>query len=1147
MILYKHIKKHFPRIFLLGLTVLFFIAVFFLPSILDESYINKGTIENSKYHPSEIPNDWLAQQRCYPYPEIKLKSYLLGMEQAGTIHDHSKGSKFSWQASGPDNIGGRITDIAIHPNTLSTIYVGAASGGIFKSTNSGVSWVNIFTDATAISIGDLAIDPTNENVIYAGTGEANASSYSFFGNGIYKSIDAGANWTHIGLDSSVYIGRIIVDSTNPNRIFVAACGNLFSPNQQRGVFRSDDGGLSWTRKLFVNDSTSAIDIVQNPANPNILYAAMWERMRGLNYRNSFGDGSGIYYSGDGGDNWIELTSGLPSGPGVGRIGLTIANSNPSVLYAFYDNSSGVEIYKTTNGGSTWIRVNDGPIQGFTSYFGWYFGQIRVDPANENRVFALGVTLYRSNDGGSSWSGVNSGIHVDHHAMYIDKNSGIIYEGNDGGLYFSDDYCSSWTKINNLPITQFYAIDIDNTFPYRIYGGTQDNGTVRTLTGAISNWQHILGGDGMYCLVNHTNPDIIFAETQWGSLYRSVNGGNYFTWIASQFYSDRKNWMAPFAMHPVNTDILYFGTFRIWKTLDGGNQWTAVSGDLTAGDDGSTYHTITTIDISPLDPDIVIAGTDDGRVHISTDGGGNWSAIYTGLPDRWITRVATDPFNDSTIYATVSGFRWDEPLSHLFKSIDLGQNWTDISSGLPEIPMNCIALDPLIHDRIFVGSDAGVFYSDNGGQGWTGLSQGIPNVAVTSIKIHNTTRKLVAGTYGCSTYSLSLDSIVGNLSLAGTVKYENSIGTELNNIEVFLHDSLLNIVDSTRTNYFGYYSFFNIPAGAYQLNATSDKPWGGGNSTDALLVMYHFIGLDTLSGISLDAADTDGSGYVNSADALMIQKRFVSMIDSFPVGDWIFEKHSVSLVTGTAATDNFAGLCFGDPNGSYIPPSTKESMLKLKKSGIVKIKENENVCLAVSSDTHFQMGALSLILNYDDNCFEVIDVVSNLSQHNFLFNILADEVRISWYNYPSEKINKDDTLLSLCLKKNNPFAHHSFTLNGQVEICDEDGDILNDILFYYPEILSKITGTGDFLQLYPNPFTEQITINFELLDDDYVSIRIFDVNGRFVRGIYNGFLEKSEYSFIWDGTDSNDQKLKKGQYFLLLERTHKTETRKLILF
>ncbi len=716
----------------------------------------------TKNETDEFPNQWMDRQRCYPYKKIKLKSYLSGMEQAYKLRKKASKTRYNWELLGPTNIGGRITDIAINPETPSTIYVGGASGGILKTIDNGESWQNIFKDSPVISIGDIAIDPNNENIIYAGTGEANASSQSFFGDGIYKSNDAGLSWEHIGLDSSSYIARIIVDYSNSQRIFVAACGNLFTPGPERGIYRSDDGGLTWQKKLFITDSTSGIDIVQHPTNPNILYASMWERMRGLTYRRSTGESSGIYKSTDGGDTWVELTNGLPSGAYVGRIGLAIAKSNPDVLYASYDKgSSFMGVFKTTDGGDSWFETNDSELQSINSSYGWYFGQIRVDPTDENRVYVLGVELCRSDDGGDSWIWLYDNknlIHVDHHAMYIDENTGRIVEGNDGGLYVSQNYGNNWTKINNLPLTQFYAIEIDNTNPYRIYGGTQDNSTIRTMTGALDDWDVILGGDGFYCLVDYTNQDIIYAESQWGNLCKSTDGGDYFYNINYQFYDDRTNWSSPLAMDPQNPQILYFGTYRIWKTTDGGSNWTAVSGDLTQGLASYGYSTITTIAISSINPNIVLVGSDDGRVNISEDAGNTWTDISEGLPNRWITRVAPDLFDTNTIYVTVSGFRWDEHEPHVLKSNDLGQNWNDISNNLPEIPTNCIALDPEIPNRIFVGTDAGVFYSQNGGENWCDISEGIPNVAIIDMKINRNTRTLVIGTYGCSAYKIDLDDI-----------------------------------------------------------------------------------------------------------------------------------------------------------------------------------------------------------------------------------------------------------------------------------------------------------------------------------------------------------------------------------------------------
>ena len=717
--------------------------------------------------PSLTPNDWMAMQRIFPYDRIQPEAFQSAVAQAQSLIDAGSESTTAWEFTGPTNIGGRITDIEIPDGDLQTMYIGAATGGILKTTDGGASWTNLFLEVPVISIGDIAIDPDNSDILYVGTGEANSSSFSFWGNGMYKSTDAGLTWQHLGLENSAYIGRVLVDHANSQRVFVAACGYLFSYTDERGVYRSEDGGTSWEQVLYLTDSTAAIDLVQHPTDPDILYAAMWQRSRGLEYRNSFGATSGIWKTMDGGDTWTELTNGLMAGQDVGRIGLTLCKSQPDVLYAFYDLPDyEVGVFKTEDGGLSWTRTNDGDLYGMNSSFGWYFGQIRVDPNDPFSVFVMGVPLYATQNGGQSWYEIADNIHVDHHAMVIDETTSTIIEGNDGGLYTSDTYGSSWSKINNLPITQFYAIDIDYLLPDRIYGGTQDNNTIRTLTGAVNDWQPILGGDGMYTLVDYTNSNVIYAEYQWGNLFRSNNGGNNMQYIGQNWENERKNWSAPLAMHPVDPNILYFGTYRVWKTFNKGNSWSAVSEDLTQGID-QYFHTITTIAISPLDPSIVIAGAGDGKVHVSTNNGLIWTDISAGLPERWVTRVAPDPFDAQTIYVTLSGFRWDEPLAHVYKSTDLGQSWTAISGNLPEFPVNDIVLDPDIPDKIIVATDAGMYGTIDGGISWSWIWTDLPAVPVYALKIHAPTRTLVAGTYGLSTYSADLDNILVGVS---EVKY-----------------------------------------------------------------------------------------------------------------------------------------------------------------------------------------------------------------------------------------------------------------------------------------------------------------------------------------------------------------------------------------
>ena len=788
----------------LFLPFLAIITLFIFININNNLYVNKVANYKPPFikrphgtdlpkEPAALPNEWMGYQRTYPYGKIKQENYLLAMKDAERLHKIKASRDMEWIALGPENTGGRITDIACNPDQPSTIFIAAASGGIYKTTDNGMNWQHIFKDSPVISIGDIALDPNNSMVLYAGTGEANASSYSFLGNGIWKSTDGGESWQHKGLESSAYIGRIIIDYDNSNRVFVAACGTLFSSNSDRGVYRTMDGGETWSQVLFQTDSTAAIDLVQHPTNPDILYAAMWERIRGLDYRKSGGESSGIWKTYNGGDSWVELENGLPTGDNVGRIGIDISISDPNILYAFYDQHinenedySFLGIYKTINGGELWSQTNDSSIENMSSRFGWYFGQIRIDPSNPNRVYALGVDLVRTENGGANWEAIagywnSNDIHVDRHAMTIDPNTGRILEGNDGGIYISNNYGDSWQHINNIPLTQFYAIEVDYQLPQRIYGGTQDNNTIRTLTGLVSDWSPILGGDGFYTLVHPENSDIIYAEYQWGHLYRSDDGGISMNYIGDIWGDDRTNWSSPVIMDRSNPSTLYFGTYRVWKTENEGDNWLPISGDLTDGDDGSSYHTLTTLALSTHNSQLLLAGTDDGHVHITTNGGADWQDVSDDLPIRWITRVAFDPFDDEKIYVTLSGFRWDEPLSHIYMSSNLGNSWQSISANLPELPINCVVFDQEKEGDIYIGTDSGIFYSSTSGYSWESFSHNMPRVPITDLKIHNPTRKLIAGTYGLSAFSLDLDQ-----NISGDINLDNI----LNILDVIL---LLNLI------------------------------------------------------------------------------------------------------------------------------------------------------------------------------------------------------------------------------------------------------------------------------------------------------------------------------------------------------------------
>jgi len=747
----------------------YLLFIFLAVSIILALFINSLPGQRSANEEEKIPNDWFFLQRAFPYPEINYEARQFAWEQSQKMRTDKVERGEGWVLKGPLNIGGRISAVAMHPSDMQTIYAGAASGGIFKSSDAGESWTPVFDNELSLSIGDIAIALSDPDIIWVGTGEANAGggSMAYDGFGIYKSTDAGNTWEHLGLENTGSIGRLVVHPSDPQVCYVAAMGRLFSDNPERGVFRTRDGGANWEKVLYINDSVGAIDIVMHPEHPDTLYAALWERVRRPDRRNYGGPGCGIYRSYNGGDSWTELTSGLPSGsPANGRIGIDISESDPDVLYAIYADKIGyfAGVYRSDNRGDTWLRTNDSDLSYMYSSYGWWFGRISIDPADPDIAYAIGFDLYKTTDGGNSWPMISSSVHVDQHDLVAHPlNNNFVVLGNDGGIYLSNNGGSTWTFLENLPVTQFYTCEVDEQYPQRLYGGTQDNGTNRTLTGGTDNWQSIYGGDGFFVLVDPLNNNYIYAEYQYGNFARSTNGGLYFepamTGISN---SDRKNWNTPFVFDPNNPQILYYGANRLYKTTNRAVSWQPVSPDLTNGGVNSNvvYGTITAIAVAPSNSQFIYAGTDDGNAWRTENGGNNWISISAGLPLRWITRVAVDPDDEQNVFITLSGYRYDSYLPHVFHSSDGGGNWQDISGDLPEAPANNIIVDPSLDSTLYLATDFGVFISRNLGQNWSMLGDNLPNVPIVDLDFHEQSRTLVAATYGRSMYTFAVDQLVG---------------------------------------------------------------------------------------------------------------------------------------------------------------------------------------------------------------------------------------------------------------------------------------------------------------------------------------------------------------------------------------------------
>lgn len=746
-------------------------------------------------------------------------------------------------------------DLDVNPENPNEFYVAYASGGLWHTTNNGTTFTPIFDHEETMTIGDIAVDWTHGRRIWVGTGEANSSRSSYAGKGVFLSIDGGKSWKNTGLPESHHIGRILLHPSTPNTAWVAALGHLFTHNKERGIYKTTDGGITWRQVLYISDSTSVVDLATDPQNPDVLYAASWERTRLPWHFDGEGKSSAIYKSENGGESWNCITksgSGFPNHEQVGRIGIAVAPTNSNKLYAVVDNHErrkddkknkpkldktkllsmpkadfmllsaeelneyldyydfpdkydaagvkekvktgeiqpadlvefledadsdlfdteivGGEVYVSENAGTTWKKTNEQYLDNFYYTFGYYFGQIRVSPFDENEVYLLGVPVLHSKDGGKHFETLSKEhTHPDHHALWLNpKQRGHLLLGNDGGLDLSYDNGKSFVKLNRVPVGQFYAVNTDHQKPYQVYGGLQDNGVwvgssentpdlEWTATG-VYPFKEIMGGDGMQIMIDKRDNKTVYTGYQFGN-YAQLYEGEYRAEVKPQHELGEKpyrfNWQSPILLSPHSNEILYFGANRLFRSLDKGKTLSPISPDLTLGGKKGNvpFGTLTCISESPLCFGALYVGSDDGQLHHSPDGGLTWKNIGEKLPQGyWIRRVVASKHKENRVYVVLNGHVLDDFRPLVFVSENKGESWEQIAQNLPQACVNVLREDPDDEKLLYVGTDRGVHVSWNGGKTFQNLNNAeLPNVAVHDLAVQAEAKELVIGTHGRSLY------------------------------------------------------------------------------------------------------------------------------------------------------------------------------------------------------------------------------------------------------------------------------------------------------------------------------------------------------------------------------------------------------------
>lgn len=711
-------------------------------------------------------------------------------------------ANLKWRSIGPANMGGRVTAIEGVSGDPYTYYVGGADGGIFKTTNGGTTFKPIFDNQAVLSIGAITVAPSDPNVIWVGTGEGDPRNTASFGDGVYRSTDAGDTWRHLGLNETERIKRIKVDPRDPDVAYVAALGRAWGPNEDRGVFKTTDGGKTWVKTLFIDKDTGCSDIDIDPQNPRILYAGMYTFRRKPWRFDSGGGQTALYKSIDSGTTWKKLTNGLPK-TAMDRIGIAVARSNPMTVYMITETKTEGNLFRSDDRGETWRMVHNDPNINFRPF---YYSDIRVDPNDPERIYSLGGGLSVSRDGGRTFARIANGVHGDHQALWIDTlNSNRILSGSDGGFQVSNDKGATFEVINNIVLSQYYHITYDMRQPYYVYGGLQDNGNWVGPSATLfregirkDDWFTVSGGDGFFVVPDISSPNIVYSDSQGGNIsVTDTNSGNtrsihpYPKEVGSSGnaiagYKYRFNWNPPIVASPHDPKTVYFGGNVLLKTTNYGQSWQEISPDLTTNDKNkqqssggpvvvdntaAEFHcTILTIAESPVKPGVIWVGTDDGNVQVTRDAGKTWTNVVANIkglpPNSWVPNIDASHFDAGTAYVAFDRHQDNDFGPWAFKTTDFGQTWSSIKSDLPEKGyVHVVREDPKVKTLLYCGTELGVFASWDGGGHWVSIRNNIPAVAVRDIAVHPRDNDLILATHGRGVYILDSATALQELAAA----------------------------------------------------------------------------------------------------------------------------------------------------------------------------------------------------------------------------------------------------------------------------------------------------------------------------------------------------------------------------------------------